>query len=183
MVEANLSHPPYAQLMMALTGFGADLPYSYVGANRDLILAYRQSMTGCNTSQEMPIPRSHFVGMVQTEPAEKAEDEQPTEQVEDPKPAEQEENSEAESIFAAIEAKLDSDAGSGASDTDSDDDGDAFERKVKSMQGCLHEVLMAKPADKADSEEKSEAEPKTPPPTDNTNGEEEEADELEFPEV
>ena len=104
------------------------------------------------------MPRSHFVGMVQIEPAEetetdlpieKAEGSKPTEDVEDPKPSDQTENSEAESILAAIEAKLDSETGSVHSDTDFDDDEDAFERKIKIIQGGFHEVLMAKPAEKA----------------------------------
>lgn len=139
-------------------------------------------MTGCNASREMPIPRSHFVDMVQAQPAEKAEDKQPTEKVEDPKPASPAENSEAESILAAIEAKLDSETRSAPSDTDSDDDRDAFERKIKSMQGGFHEVLMAKPAEKAESEGKEETEPKTPPPIDNTIGEAEDEENPEFPE-
>ena len=77
-------------------GFGIDLPYSYVGADQDLLNAYRHSTSGCVASQRIPMPRSHFVGMVQIEPAEetetdlpveKAEGSKPTEDVEDPKPS------------------------------------------------------------------------------------------------
>ena len=101
------------------------------------------------------------------------------EDVEDPKPSDQMENSEAKSILAAIEAKLDSETGSVHSDTDSDDDEDAFERKIKIVQGGFHEVLMAKPAEKAEIEE---PEPKTPSPENSANGEEGEED-PQFPEV
>ena len=45
-------------------GFGTDLPYSYVGADQDLLNAYRQSMIGCRASQKMHVPRWHFIGMV-----------------------------------------------------------------------------------------------------------------------
>src|SRR5664279_3303684 len=103
------------------------------------------------------------------QPVEKAEGGKPTQNVEDPKPSDQTENSEARSILAAIEAKLDSETGSGPSDTESDEDEDAFERKIKLVQSGFHEVLMAKPAEKAESEE---ADPKTPSPENNTNGEE-----------
>lgn len=121
--------------------------------------------------------------MVQAHPAEEEEEEKCGEEAEDPKPADRAENSEVESILAAIEAKLDSETGSTPFDTDSNDDEDAFERKVKSMQGGFHEVLMAKPAEKAESEEEEETEPKTPPPVDNKNGEPEEEENPEFPEV
>ena len=100
--------------------------------------------------------------------------------MDDPKPSDRMENSEAESILAAIEAKLDSETGFVHSDTDSDDDEDAFERKIKIVQGGFHEVLMAKPAEKAESEE---SKPKTPSPVDNPNGESEEEEDPKFPEV
>ena len=70
------------------------------------------------------------------------------EDMDDPKPSNLMENSEAESVLAAIEAKLDSETGSASGNTDSDEDEDPFERKIKSMQGGFHEVLMAKPAEK-----------------------------------
>ena len=114
------------------------------------------------------------------QPVEKTEDSKPMEDMDDPKPSNLMENSEAESVLAAIEAKLDSETGSASGNTDSDKNEDAFERKIKSMQGGFHEVLMAKPAEKADSEE---TDPKTPLPVNNTNGEAEEEDDLMFPAV
>ena len=66
-------------------GFGIDLPYSYVGADQDLLNAYRQSPSGCGITQKMPMPRSHFVGMVQIEPAEETETDQPVEKAVKPR--------------------------------------------------------------------------------------------------
>src|SRR5664279_2389364 len=126
-------------------GLGANLPSTYMVADRDLIHAYRQSGPAAVSSLEVLASRSHFIGMVHAEPAVSAE------------------NSEPDSILPAINGKIDLEAGSESNNSESDDDGAGFSRDVLIASGRLHGVYMAAPAvTKVEEEENPEEAEHTP---------------------
>lgn len=72
--------------------------------------------------------------------------------------------SEPDSILAAIDRKVDSEAGSDAVSSDSDDDGSGFARNFNIASGKMHGVYMAAPAAAGDGEENPENGEHTPIP-------------------
>ena len=111
-------------------GFGSDLAYTYVGADRDLILAGRQADDIANTHHGKASAEYHYIGMIGTNEVNMTE------------------SSEPDSILPVINGRVDSEGGSGnttnlgeASDSEESD----FESQVHNAFAGNREVMMTQP--------------------------------------